>query len=140
MKIRATETAFLIRLEAGEEVIATLRSWAQQEQIGFAWLQAIGAMDRATLSYFDAATKTYHDHPVDEQVEVLSLAGNLSWGKDGAPVVHAHAVLSRADGNAIGGHVMEGYARPMLEIMLWVLPTRVERRRDEASGLALWDL
>jgi predicted DNA-binding protein with PD1-like motif len=39
---------------------------------------------------------------LDEQVEVLSLIGDIAL-KDGEPQVHPHAVVGRSDGTAHGG-------------------------------------
>lgn len=140
MQTKSLGERFLIRLEAGEEVIASLKGWAEARGIGFAALSAIGALERATIAYFDAGTKAYRHLPVEEHVEVVSLIGNVSRGEDGGPVVHAHAVLGRADGSTLGGHLMEGVVQPTLEVILDVQPGRVQRQRDPASGLALWEL
>ena len=56
----------------------------------------------ATLGYFDFEKKDYKKIPVREQVEVLSLLGDVAL-KDGEPKLHLHAVLGRSDGAAIGG-------------------------------------
>ena len=53
MRVRCVDGRFLIRLEPGEEAMASLRSWAAEQKVGFAVLWAIGAMRRATLGYFD---------------------------------------------------------------------------------------
>lgn len=131
---------YAVRLEEGEEVLTSLQTWADQYEVGFGSLAAIGALRRATLGYFDPATNEYHHLAVDEQVEVVSLSGNVSRGEDGRPVVHVHAVLGRADGQALGGHLVAGTVRPTLEVVITVLPGRVERRRDPVTGLALWNL
>ncbi len=138
MHIKQIAETTLIRLEAGEEVLASLRAWAERENVGFAALQAIGALQRAVLAHFDPASRAYTHIPVEQQTEVVSLVGNVSWGPDGAPVVHAHALLSRANGSAVGGHLVEGIVSPTLEVVLHTLPERVERQEDAATGLRLW--
>ncbi|HIE37651.1 MAG TPA: DUF296 domain-containing protein [Anaerolineales bacterium] len=140
MDVKEIDGRFLIRLQPGEEVMTALRAWADEHQVGFAMLSAIGALRRATLGYFDPVTKAYRHLPVEEQVEVVSLSGNVSRGEDGSPVIHAHAVLGRSDGSTLGGHLAEGIVSPTLEVVLFVLPGTAQRRRDPATGLALWDL
>ena len=140
MQVREIDGGVLIRLQPGEEVMASLRTWAGGRQVGFAQLSAIGALRRATIGYFDHEARAYRHLSVEEQVEVLSLSGNVSLGEDGGPVVHAHVVLGRADGTTLGGHLVEGVVAPTLEVVLLTLPTQVRRRRDPATGLALWDL
>lgn len=140
MRIRHVDGRFLIRLEAGEEAMASLRSWAAERKVGFAVLWAMGAMRRATLGYFDTTAAVYRQIPVEEQVEVLSIIGNVALGEDGAPIVHAHAILGRSDGSTVGGHLIEGHVFPMLEVVVRVFPEPVYRRADPTTGLTLWDL
>jgi uncharacterized protein len=78
----------------------------------------------------------YDPIPVGEQVEVLSLIGNITQS-EGKPKVHTHAVLGMRDGTAIGGHLMEGHVWPTLEITLDVLPVTIERVIDEETRLPL---
>lgn len=131
---------YLLRLEPGEEAIATLRTWMGKEKPGFATVQAIGAFQRAVLAYFDLAARTYHHIPIAEQTEVVTLNGNLAWGEDDQPVAHLHAALATADGHTLGGHLIEGIVQPTLELVIAPQAGRLERRRDPASGLALWGL
>jgi len=140
VKAQKNGTAWILRLEPGDEVIGSLRTWAEAHEVGFAAVQAIGALRRAVLGYFDSATKTYRRLPVEEHVEVVSLLGNLAWGEDGAPVVHFHAVLGYADGTTLGGHLFEAIVGPTLEVVLFPLPEEIRRKKDPATGLALLDL
>jgi hypothetical protein len=140
MQVRKIGPAFVMRLEAGDEVIASLQAWTAEEEIGFASVQAIGALRQATLGYFDPQTNSYQHVPVTEQVEMLSLKGNISRQESGGHKVHVHAVLGRSDGSTLGGHLDEGIVYPTLEVFLTPLPGDVIRRKDPESGLALWDL
>lgn len=140
MQIRKIGPSFVVRLETGDEVMASLKAWAVEHSIGFAWVQAIGAMSSATLGYFDPASNVYKYITVEDQVEVIALSGSISLGEDGSPVVHAHILLSHEDGQTLGGHLVEGTSFPTLEAMLTPLPGEVRRQRDPASGLALWNL
>jgi predicted DNA-binding protein with PD1-like motif len=140
MLTKKMEEYVAARLEAGEEVLASLHELADKYEIGFATIQAIGALQSATLGYFDPSDKEYHQIPVDEQVEVTALSGNISRLEDGQPFAHIHALLSRANGETLGGHLSEGIVRPTLEIVLTLLPGEVVRRKDPLSDLNLWSL
>jgi len=72
-------------------------------------------------------------------VEVVSLVGDVAL-KDGQPKVHAHLVVAKRDGTAHGGHLMEAHVRPTLEVVLVETPKNLQRKFDEASGLALINL
>jgi len=130
----------LLRLEPGEEAVTALRAWMEEQKVGCATVQAIGAFQRAVLAHFDPAARAYRHIPVTEQTEVVALSGNLSWGEEDQAVAHLHAVLSTADGHTLGGHLMEGVVQPALKVVITPQAERLRRRRDPASGLVLWDL
>ena len=121
--------------EQGDEVMSQLVAYARRESVRAARFTAIGAFERARLAWFDWETKAYKDIPVTEQVEVLVLAGDIAWRED-EPVAHVHVVLGRRDGSTVGGHLVEAWVRPTLELMLTSAGS-LERRPDPASGLAL---
>lgn len=121
--------------ETGDEVMGGLRAYAAEQKIQAARFTGIGAFQSATIAYFDWETKTYCELPVEEQVEVLVLAGDIAL-KDGKPEPHVHVVLGRRDGSTRGGHLVRATVRPTLELMLEQGGALV-RRFDPASGLAL---
>ena len=125
--------------DKGDEPIAELQRFARREGLSAAHFTALGAFSAATLGYFDRERRDYRRIEVAEQVEVLSLLGDVAVGDDG-PKVHAHVVLGRADGTAHGGHLLEARVWPTLELVLTESPAHLRRRMDPASGLALIDL
>jgi len=132
----AGEKTFVLVFETGDQVAAGLTEFAKAERLGAAHFTAIGAFQELTLGYFDWESKQYQKIPLREQVEVLSLAGNLTLS-DGSPKLHAHVVVGKRDGTAHGGHLIEAIVRPTLEVVLIESPKRLERRHDPQSGLAL---
>ncbi len=128
---------FALVYETGDEVVSALTAFAREQQTRSAHFTAIGAFRDAVLAYFDWDTKQYKKIPVREQVEVLTLAGDIAWKDDAEPVVHAHVVLGRSDGSTRGGHLMEAHVRPTLELVLTESPRHLERKHDPESGLAL---
>jgi predicted DNA-binding protein with PD1-like motif len=119
-----------------DEVIATLEHHARRTGITAAHFTALGAFRSATLAYFHWESKEYEEIPVDEQVEVTSLVGDIGV-HDGDPVVHVHCVLGRRDGSTVTGHLLEGHVRPTLELFLTAYDDRLVRETDEESGLPL---
>lgn len=126
-------------LDTGDEANACLLGFAREQHLSAAHLTAIGAFQRAVLGYFDWNTKEYQRNPVDDQVEVVALVGDVAL-KDDAPKLHMHAVLGQSDGRALGGHLLEGHVRPTLEVVVTESPAHLRRRHDPVSGLALLDL
>ena len=132
---RGAKTYALI-FETGDEVMAGLVNFAKRNQLGSAGFTAIGAFRDVVLGYFDWEAKEYRKIPVREQVEVLSLIGDVAL-QDGEPKVHAHVVVGRADGSTRGGHLLEAHVRPTLEVILTKSPAHLHKRFDPESGLAL---
>ena len=122
--------------DIGDEVVAGLRSFAVEHGVGAAQLTGIGAFSDVVLGYFDWERKRYEPIPVDEQVEVLSLLGDVAES-EGQPTLHLHAVLGRSDGSVVGGHLLEGHVRPTLEVILIEPPAHLKKRKDPQTGLAL---
>jgi uncharacterized protein len=125
--------------DKGDELITTLNDFARRERIDAAHFTAIGAFSETTLGYFDRERREYRRIPVREQVEVLTLAGDIAL-EDGQPKVHTHVVLGKADGTAHGGHVLDARVWPTLELVLVESPSALARRSDPATGLALIDV
>jgi predicted DNA-binding protein with PD1-like motif len=130
------ERTFALVFDRGDEVMSVLERFAGEHGLTAGRLTAIGALERATLGYFDWERKDYERIPVNEQVEVLSLVGDVALDR-GKPKLHIHAVLGRRDGTTLGGHLLEALVRPTLEVLLIDSPGYLQRERDPASGLAL---
>jgi uncharacterized protein len=133
------ERTWVLVFASGDEVISGLTAFAREHGLAGTRFAAIGALSDAVLGYFHWERRQYERIPVKEQVEVLSLSGDVALSDEG-PKVHAHAVLGRSDGAAIGGHLLEGHVRPTLELTLTEAPRALVRRHDPESGLALIDL
>ena len=132
----APERTIALVLDAGDEVMRSLHAFAEDHNLMASRLSAIGAFERATLGWFDVQRKEYQRIVVNEQVEVLSLMGDIALDGD-KPKVHAHAVLGRRDGSTMGGHLLEAHVRPTLEVLLIESPAWLRRLHDTRSGLAL---
>ena len=125
--------------DTGDEVIGPLTQFATLHQLAAARFTAIGAFSQATLGYFDWQKKDYARIPIGEQVEVLSLVGDVALD-GGQPKIHAHVVVGKRDGSAHGGHLLDARVRPTLEVMLVESPARLSRVFDPVSGLALIEI
>lgn len=128
---------FAVILQKGDEAMRCLQEFALKERLGGAQITAIGALSSAKLAFFDWESKQYEPIPVNEQVEVASLVGDIAIDPDGKPSIHVHAVLGRRDGSAMAGHLQEAHVRPTLEIIITESPAHLCKAKDAESGLAL---
>ena len=134
------EKTFAVVFDTGEEVVAGLLHFAKEQMLSGAHLTAIGAFERVTLGFFDLAKKAYTRIPIDQQVELMSLVGNIAQGDDGKPRLHAHVVVGKSDGSAHGGHLLEASVRPTLEVVIVESSRHLRRRSRDDMGLALLDV
>jgi predicted DNA-binding protein with PD1-like motif len=130
---------YQLRFESGEKVAETFNAWLKAHEIGYASMTGLGAVSRATVSFWNAETKEYEQHTLKEQLEVVSLIGNVAI-KDGAPFTHIHVGLGRRDLFIVGGHFNDATVHPTLEISLQPEPASVHRILDDSCGLYVIDL
>src|SRR5262245_33240527 len=130
---------FAVVLDPGDEPVSSITDFARDERLAAAHFTAIGAFSRVTLGFFDLRAKDYRRVAVGEQVEVVSMTGHVALN-DGAPKVHAHVVVAKADGSAYGGHLMEARVDPTLELVVTESPAYLRRATDARTGLPLLSL
>jgi len=132
----STGRTVVLVFEQGDHVMPVLKQWCAGEQVTAAHFTAIGAFEEVTVAWFDWEAKEYREIQIKEQVEVITLAGDVAL-KDDAPAVHAHIVVGRWDATTRGGHFVDGVVRPTLELVLQETPAHLRKRNDAESGLAL---
>ncbi|HET7409652.1 MAG TPA: PPC domain-containing DNA-binding protein [Paracoccaceae bacterium] len=127
---------FVIVLDTDEEAVRCLLAFAGEHDITGGEFTGLGAFRDVTLGFFDTDKKDYERIRLDEQVEVVSMIGNFAV-KDGEPKLHPHVVVSKRDGSAWGGHLLEAHVRPTLEIVVTEVPAHLRRKTDPETGLPL---
>jgi predicted DNA-binding protein with PD1-like motif len=133
------QKTFALVFDKGDEVVAELTAFAKTERVGAAHFTAIGAFSEVTLGYFQRDRKEYKRMVVAEQVEVLSLLGDIALDPTGVAKAHAHVVVGLSDGQTRGGHLLGARVWPTLEVILVESPAFLRKRHDPDSGLALID-
>ncbi len=128
----------VMRLDTGDDLVPRLTRYATDNGITAAWFSYLGAVQQASLRYFDQQALEYRDFEIERPLEILSGVGNVSM-LDGAPFVHTHAAFGDADGRAYGGHVNQGTIAFLIEVRLECFegdpPVRMA---DETTGLMIW--
>jgi uncharacterized protein len=122
----------------GDEAFSGLLEFAEKYHVTSAHFTAIGAVNKATLGWFDPQRKMYKKIPVSGQHEVIAMSGDIALYQ-GKPVVHTHMVVGGPDGTTRAGHVLDAYVSPTLEVMVTVDPVAMHKRFDPATDLTLID-
>jgi uncharacterized protein len=133
-----TEREYAVIFAKGDEAFSGLQEFAERYQIQSAHFTAIGALNGATLAWFDPQRKMYRKIPILGQVEVVSMIGDIALCQ-GKPTVHTHMVVGLPDGTTKGGHVLDAHVFPTLEVMVTVDPIAMHKRLDPETDLTLID-
>ena len=130
------QNTFALIFDKGDEFISGLTSFAAETRLGGSHFTAIGAFSDVMLGYFDRQAKDYKKIFIEEQVEALSLVGDIAL-KGHSTQVHAHIVVGKADGTAHGGHLLEGHVWPTLEVILTESPRHLCRKTDAENRIGI---
>jgi predicted DNA-binding protein with PD1-like motif len=122
----------------GDEAFSGLHEFAEKYHVTSAHFTAIGAVDDATVAWFDPQRKMYKKIHIAGQHEVIGMSGDIALYQ-GKPVVHTHMVLGYPDGTTRGGHVIDAYVSPTLEVMVTVDAKAMHKRLDPETDLTLID-
>ncbi len=129
---------YMGRILHGEDLLESLHRVVENLGISLGRIEGIGALERATIGYYDQILHEYKWIEIEDSLEVLSLQGNISI-KDGSPFVHAHLVLGNERGRCLGGHAGEGCRVFAFEYIIFPFAGGVlERSLDKDTGLYLW--
>jgi predicted DNA-binding protein with PD1-like motif len=122
--------------DKGEEAVGAVCAAMTEHGILGGQVTAVGGFQRAELAYYERDRLDYVRIPVTDQVEVLSMLGDVAE-RDGTPQLHTHAVLGRRDGSTVGGHLLSGDVWPTLEVIVTEVGPELAKRVDPETGLAL---
>src|ERR1700691_4998733 len=129
---------FAVIFYQGDEAFSGLLEFAETYHVTSAHFTAIGALNKATLGWFDPQRKVYKKIPIDGQHEVIGMSGDIALYQE-KPVVHTHMVVGSPDGSTRAGHLLEAYVSPTLEVMVTVDPVALPKRFDPETDLTLID-
>ncbi|MBF0455780.1 MAG: DNA-binding protein [Magnetococcales bacterium] len=126
------------RLDHDADLLEALTHICREERIQLGRIEALGAVKKAALGYYDQEKKLYRSFEIDRQLEILNLVGNISL-KEGEPFVHAHVTLGDDEGRSYGGHLIAGTPIFACEAIIQVYEGPALRREVEpVTGLPLW--
>jgi len=129
---------FVARLEHGRDWRGQIEDFADAEGIDAAFFVGLGAVQDATLYFYDQDRTEYDAIEFEEPFEVVPAVGNISWLYD-ERFAHTHVTLSREDGSVVAGH-LESATTFAGELWIRSFEAGLERDHDDVTDLDLWDL
>jgi predicted DNA-binding protein with PD1-like motif len=130
---------FVLAFDKAEDPVALLSRFADTQKLSGSHITATGSFERAVVGYFDRLEGDYLRIPVEQQVEVLSLDGEVAHRHE-KPIVHLQVVLGLRDGTTRGGHLLAASVWPTLEVVVTEHPRYLRRRFDPELQLPLIEL
>ena len=134
--LRLSPTTYLLRLETGEDIPASILSYAKRSGLSAATITGLGAVKNPKVGIYNPDSKQYDPQTLDGYFEVLSFTGNLALVDD-APFLHAHVAMSDREMKAYGGHFLGGTCGATFELTVVTYAAKLRRELDEATGLKL---
>lgn len=142
MQYKIYENSIYIRFDKGDEVLETIVSICENENISTASFSGIGGCGEITVGTYNLEKHDYNLEHKKGTFEMLSINGNVTLNAENKPFVHAHAMFSYIDENnemkLIGGHLKQAMISLTGEIVLSPIDTKIKRVRDKVTGLNVW--
>lgn len=135
MKYYVLGSQYIVRLDAGERIVETLKALCERDAIGGGYFHALGAVGEAEIGHFDPTANEYDWVRLEGPYEIVSLHGNITT-VDGKPFLHAHIALADNAAAVRGGHLKEAVVSVTCEVALVRFRDEIGRMKDEANGLA----
>lgn len=136
MDYRVFDDSIVLRLEKGEEVIESIKSLCEKENIELGSISGLGASNHVVVGLFKIDEKKYYSNTYEEDFEITNITGNISR-MNNEVYLHIHGTFANFEGKCIGGHLNKAIISATAEIIITKINGSVGRRFNENIGLNL---
>ena len=137
MEYKKIGETYLVRIDVNEEIMKSLKTLCEKENIRLAHVEALGAANHAVIGVYDLKEQAYHQEELNGFMEITGLTGNVTR-KDGEVYLHLHGTMADRNHTVHGGHVIEMRVGATCEMFVTVPEGKVDRKKDEELGINLW--
>ncbi len=130
MEYRRTGDRIIVRLDEGEELIASLKALCERERVSAAWVSGCGFTTRMTLRVYDLEKDEFSYPTLTGAMEITSITGNV-LPVEGVLTPHIHIAAGDYDGRVRGGHLVSCDVVATAELLLTVLDLPLYRAASE---------
>ncbi len=132
-------TTYVVSVKNRAELVSALNDFATVNNVKLGNVFGIGAVNEATLRFFNPETKKYDDKKFSGQMEITNLSGNISE-MDGSLYTHFHITLGNSRYEALAGHLLNARLNGAGEFVVYTQPKgHIERTKNENVGLNFYD-
>lgn len=135
---RKVNTTYVVSLNDKTSIVDALTDFVKTQKIKAGEVTGIGAVNEATLRFFNPETKKYIDKTFNEQMEVSNISGNISQAS-GQILLHLHVTLGKSDYTALAGHLLDAKIRGAGEIFINLVDSDIFKNKDEQVGLNFYN-
>ena len=129
----------IIRIDLGEEIVATIKKICNELNIKLATISGIGATNNATIGLYDVSSRKYQSKKLTGDNEIAPLYGNVTM-MNNENYIHIHVNLCDSKNRSYGGHLNSAIVSETFEGVIDIIYGEVERKSDDKIGLNLLDI
>lgn len=135
-RVLQDKNTYVLSLKRGEELLEGIKEFCKEYHIEAAFFHAIGAANEVELAWYDLGAKQYVTTLFKENLELVSLTGNVSTMGNNL-LIHSHGVFSNKAMETKGGHVNKAVISGACEVVLTRIEGVIDRAYDSETGLNL---
>jgi len=139
MQVKRFNDVYVVHLQPDDEIIASLKKFAVDNNIKGASVQGIGTTKHIILGYFDTESKGYNTMETEEDMELISAIGSISTLDDDV-VVHLHGTFGDDEFKLTGGHILSADILATGEFFVYPTGGTITRKHNDDFDLNLFDL
>lgn len=127
MKYKRFHDTIVVRLETGEEIHQSIRQICRREQVNLGTISGFGGIRRLKVGIWNNQTNHYdYLEEWEKSMELLNMTGNITMQDDDV-TTHIHVTAADNNFRVFGGHLVMGEVQNLAELMIRVIPGRVNR-------------
>ncbi|MEX0649515.1 MAG: PPC domain-containing DNA-binding protein [Candidatus Andersenbacteria bacterium] len=140
MKHRKIGSSYVVSIERGDEIVASLRDLCEKEGITLASVSGIGAAQQIELGYYNVEQRQYSTRTFEAEHEITALVGSVT-AMNSEVYLHLHMTIGDKTFTAYAGHLVKATVSGACEIIIHAIDGTVDRYKDEdVTGLNLLKL
>lgn len=137
MEYRRFGNTIIARIDMGEDLLEKMKRIAMLEDVKLASVSALGTFSYMNVGVYDLEKKQFMGNDFEGMFEIVSLTGTINT-MNGEYYSHIHASAADKAGNVFGGHLSKGIIGATCEMVITVIDGTVDRVKDEATGLNIF--